>query len=62
MKEKIIIKKTPLKVRLIKQKYRLLMILPAIILVALFVYTPLWGLAIAFVKYKAGLGILKANL
>ncbi len=61
MKEKIIIKKTPLKVRLIKQKYRLLMILPAIILVALFVYTPLWGLAIAFVKYKAGLGILKSE-
>lgn len=44
--------------RLYRQKYLLLMLLPSVILVAVFVYTPMWGLLIAFVRYKPGLGIL----
>jgi len=43
--------------RIFKQRYLVIMVLPAIICVGVFVYGPMWGMLIAFVNYNPGLGI-----
>ena len=43
--------------RVFKQRYLVMMVLPAIICVGVFVYGPMWGMLIAFVNYNPGLGI-----
>lgn len=51
------VKKETFSMRLKRQKFLLLMLLPAILHVAVFVYGPMWGMLIAFVNYNPGLGI-----
>jgi putative aldouronate transport system permease protein len=43
--------------RIAKQRTLLLMVLPAIACAALFVYTPMWGMLMAFFDYNPGLGL-----
>ncbi len=51
------IKKEKLSIRLKRQKYLLLMLIPAVLHVIVFVYGPMWGMLIAFFNYNPGLGI-----
>jgi putative aldouronate transport system permease protein len=50
--------KNELAVRLLRQKYLLMMVIPSIIFVAIFAYVPVWGMLSAFVNYNPGLGIM----
>ena len=43
--------------KIVHQRYLLLMLIPAVIYVAIFVFGPMWGLLIAFVNYNPGLGL-----
>lgn len=43
--------------RVSRQKYLLIMVIPAIVFVAVFSYMPIWGLLISFVNYNPGKGI-----
>ena len=53
--------KAGLRDRLKRQKFLLIMLAPAIIYVAVFVYGPMWGMLIAFFNYNPGLGLLKSE-
>jgi putative aldouronate transport system permease protein len=50
-------RKEPLRRKLIKQHQLLIMSVPAILLVIVFTYMPLWGWIMAFQKYKIAKGI-----
>jgi putative aldouronate transport system permease protein len=46
-----------LMVRLRRQKYLFIMVIPSIVFVAVFSYVPIWGMLTAFFNYNPGLGI-----
>jgi putative aldouronate transport system permease protein len=46
--------------RVMRQRYLLLMLIPAIAYVGVFIYGPTWGMIIAFINYNPGLGIFKS--
>lgn len=49
--------KVPLGRRIARQRTLLLMLLPALVCTAIFVYTPMWGMLMAFYDYNPGLGL-----